>query len=107
MPKTIFCLPPEGHFFGHSFFHNFYCFSVKNKTVGKWENNGPCIGIGEDRTCGKGIQIQSRTCEDGTFDKCQRLDNVRNITCKDAGTALKPCPTTILPPGISNRLKRN
>lgn len=70
---------------------------MRNKTLGNWNNNGPCIGIGEDQTCGQGLQIQSRTCEDGTFDKCQPLDSVRNITCD-----LPPCPTTIIPADTGN-----
>ena len=56
-----------------------------------WQNEGPCNGIGNDPTCGEGIQLQTRHCDDGTKDKCTDEEKQRTISCEDAGTALPDC----------------
>ena len=71
--------------------------SVKNKTLGNWNNNGSCIGVGDDQTCGQGIQMQIRNCTDGTFDMCLPQDYFQNINCK-----LPPCTTTSVYPATGN-----
>ena len=56
------------------------------KVLGDWENEGTCNAFGGVPTCGDGIQVQSRTCVDGTVDKCKDEDTHRITTCKHAGT---------------------
>ena len=61
------------------------------KILGDWENEGTCNAFGGVPTCGDGIQVggiqeQSRTCVDGTVDKCKDEDTHRITTCKHAGT---------------------
>ena len=46
---------------------------VGKAQLGPWENVGNCIGIGDDPTCGPGKQNQTRTCIDGTEEKCLDL----------------------------------
>ena len=64
-----------------------YCLKV----LGDWKNEGPCDGKGDDPTCGKGSQVQTRDCTDGTVDKCMDDEKQRTITCEDAGTELPDC----------------
>ena len=59
--------------------------------MGEWTNEGSCNGDGDDPTCGAGTQLQSRTCTDGTIDKCTVVDTHRSVTCAVAGTALPVC----------------
>ena len=62
------------------------------KQLGNWTNDGPCVATGNDASCGPGNQRQTRTCEDGTVDKCTEIDVVeQTILCSDAGTALPEC----------------
>ena len=42
------------------------------------------------------MQIQKRSCEDGTIDKCEFMDSQRAISCADAGSALPACQIGIL-----------
>ena len=56
------------------------------KILGDWENIGPCSAFGGVATCGDGIQVQSRTCTDGTVDKCLDEDMHRITICRYAGT---------------------
>ena len=65
---------------------------VVEKQLSAWTNIGDCEGTGEDPTCGPGNQKQSRTCTDGTADKCTDADREKTISCIDAGTALPECP---------------
>lgn len=62
-----------------------------SKILGEWTNEGSCNGDGDDPTCGAGTQLQSRTCTDGTIDKCTVVDTHRSVTCAVAGTALPVC----------------
>ena len=60
------------------------------KKLGSWINDGDCVATaGGD--CGPGTQVQMRTCEDGTVDKCTPEDRTQTISCADAGTALPAC----------------
>ena len=61
------------------------------KVLGEWMNDGACMGTGADPTCGEGTQDQTRTCEDGTLDKCTAGDKMQKISCDVAGTALPDC----------------
>ena len=56
------------------------------KILRDWENEGTCNAFGGVPTCGDGIQVQSRTCVDGTVEKCKDEDTHRLTTCKHAGT---------------------
>merc|ERR550539_1874262 len=69
------------------------CTCVASKILGEWTNEGSCNGDGDDPTCGAGTQLQSRTCTDGTIDKCTVVDTHRSVTCAVAGTALPVCVT--------------
>jgi hypothetical protein len=69
------------------------CSCVASKILGEWTNEGSCNGDGDDPTCGAGTQLQSRTCTDGTIDKCTVEDTHRSVTCAVAGTALPVCVT--------------
>merc|ERR1719510_1058495 len=57
------------------------------KQFGDWTNDGTCEGTGEDKTCGAGLQKQTRTCTDGTTDPCTDAEKARTIAC-----ALPACP---------------
>ena len=40
------------------------------KIYGIWTDSGPCNATGSKPDCGPGTKSQSRSCEDGTIDKC-------------------------------------
>ena len=63
------------------------------KILGSWINNAACVSTTADAygQCGPGIQMQRRTCKDGTVDKCTDDDRTQNISCSDAGTSLPSC----------------
>ena len=69
---------------------------VGKAQLGPWENVGNCIGIGDDPTCGPGKQNQSRTCKDGTEDKCSDLVLKRTAPCHWADTILPNCKGKLL-----------
>ena len=60
------------------------------KLFGTWTNHGDCIGNNEPM-CGPGIQPQTRSCTDGTADKCTEEDKWRDVDCNIAGTQLLDC----------------
>ena len=64
---------------------------VPNKTLGKWKNSGSCKAVGDDPTCGPGIQHQTRDCVNGTQEKCTKEDTERQKDCFYAGTSLPEC----------------
>ena len=51
------------------------------KRFGNWTNNGTCDAIGEDKTCGPGIQTQTRRCTDGSLDKCLAIETEQTVSC--------------------------
>ena len=51
------------------------------KQLGSWIDDGPCVGIGDDTFCGPGNQKQTRTCIDGTIEKCTSYDTEQIISC--------------------------
>lgn len=55
---------------------------VVEKQLGSWANDGVCEGNGADISCGPGNQKQTRTCIDGTTDKCTSADIERTIWCR-------------------------
>ena len=57
-----------------------YKFTVTEKQVGDW-TVGKCEGTGENKFCGPGSQKQTRTCEDGTDDKCIKSDREQIVSC--------------------------
>ena len=69
---------------------------IAAKQLGNWVNAAACNAIGVNPTCGPGNQLQTRTCVDGTTDKCTANDRSRTISCSAAGTALPDCPTGIV-----------
>ena len=73
----------------------FIIYLSAEKLFGVWVNDGACQATGADPTCGPGIQIQNRTCIDGTTDKCTAKDISQTISCSSAGTALPDCPIGI------------
>ena len=57
------------------------------KDLGEWEDDGKCEAIERGKNCGKGFQLQTRICKDGTGDKCSAKDTKRQISCE-----LPKCP---------------
>jgi hypothetical protein len=53
------------------------------RVVGNWTNIGPCTATGEDSSCGIGVMLQKRSCEDGTRDKCSDVGVERLVSCSD------------------------
>ena len=51
------------------------------KVLGTWYNVGSCVAIGTDPYCGPGNQRQTRSCVDGTRDRCSNSDRYRYVTC--------------------------
>ena len=58
-------------------------------TGATWINDGGCIASAADNLCGPsaGTQKQTRTCIDGTNDRCQSIDREQTISCD-----LPDCP---------------
>ena len=75
----------------HDLTRNIHCStpiqSDCGKTVGEWVNLGTCIAVGLDKSCGPGIQRQTRYCQDGPNHKCSPAITDRSISCR-----LKECP---------------
>ena len=83
-----------------------------DKKLGGWVNEGTCEAdtntdssvdlrmsrqfTDTEKSCGPGTQRQTRTCTDGTTDKCTKADTEQIISCKEAGTPLPECPGKIL-----------
>ena len=61
------------------------------REITEWENIGSCQGIGEDKTCGDGIQHQTRNCKDGTTNKCLDIEVRRTLSCNETGNELPKC----------------
>jgi hypothetical protein len=61
------------------------------RVVGNWTNIGPCTATGEDSSCGIGVMLQKRSCEDGTRDKCSDVGVERLVSC----SSLPPCPKNL------------
>ena len=51
------------------------------KMLGSWASNGACHATGRVKSCGPGFQQQTRTCTDGTNDKCNEHETIQNTTC--------------------------
>ena len=51
-----------------------------SKELGNWVNEGQCAGL-KNKECGPGTQLQTRTCTDGTHDKCTPTDRARTRNC--------------------------
>ena len=51
------------------------------KKLGPWKDDGSCNVVGKDKNCGKGLQQQTRSCTDGTTDKCSEADKIRTNPC--------------------------
>ena len=68
--------------------------NLKNcvKKLGHWINDGVCQASNGIANCGPGLQKQTRSCVDGTADKCSANDTEQTISCEDAGSSLSPCP---------------
>ena len=50
------------------------------KLLGHWVNEAGCTGL-NNKDCGPGNQLQTRTCSDGTIDKCTPADRARTQNC--------------------------
>ena len=59
----------------------FFSLTAKGKQLGFWEDFGPCEGIGENNSCGKGKQKRRRKCIDGDNDKCSSADTEMTVSC--------------------------
>ena len=57
------------------------------KILGIWGDVGSCVAEGDDPMCGPGRQNQSRSCINGTVDKCTHSDRHQAIPCR-----LADCP---------------
>ena len=53
----------------------------ENKTIGNWTDDGACVAVGSDMTCGPGIQKKKRDCVDGNLEKCQESDFRDEVPC--------------------------
>ena len=51
------------------------------KQQGNWSSDGACMAIGNDLTCGVGLQRETRPCTNGTSDICTVDDNERKVEC--------------------------
>ena len=56
------------------------------KLLGHWVNEGGCTGL-NGKDCGPGNLLQTRTCSDGTINKCTPADRARTQNC-----SLPHCP---------------
>ena len=61
------------------------------KQFGDWVNTGECEPTGIYSDCGPGLQIQTRTCTDGTTAMCNDSDTKQMISCVDSDTTLPDC----------------
>ena len=69
-----------------------------SKRYGQWENVGECQAEDLNEKCGPGIQLQERTCQNGTGQEiCTINDTSQLISCKDAGSDLPDCPKVFSP----------
>ena len=60
------------------------------KTLGDWNDVGPCIADGDDPMCGPGKQNQTRICTHGTVLNCTDADRNQIVPC-----SLPDCPKTL------------
>ena len=75
-------------------FHYFMCILCYFKIItflvpmvfGPCTNAGLCKGMEGNPACGTGEKDQTRTCTDGTIEKCDADANKRTLTC-----ALQAC----------------
>ena len=49
--------------------------------VGDWSYNGTCVGTGDNKKCGPGHRIQTRSCTDGAISNCSSADIRRLLPC--------------------------
>ena len=49
-------------------------FIAVEKQLASWSNDGVCEATGDNNSCGPGNQKQTRTCIEGTTDKCTEAD---------------------------------
>ena len=63
------------------------------KIIGEWENVGSCFASDDDGygKCGKGEQVQKRSCQSGTSYDCTNVETVRIIPCGEPGTSYPDC----------------
>ena len=62
------------------------------KVFGDWINQGYCIALGSNPFCGPGLQLQKRTCQNGTgLQICTNEDLTRKVLCSKSGTSLPAC----------------
>ena len=53
------------------------------KVYGNWVTVGPCVTLGLETDCGPGVQVQQRTCKDGTGSQiCRKEDELDNKIMK-------------------------
>ena len=50
------------------------------KVLGPWGTEGGCTGL-NNKDCGPGNKLETRTCSDGTTDKCTPADSARTQNC--------------------------
>ena len=60
------------------------------KIYGIWTDSGPCNATGSKPDCGPGTKSQSRSCEDGTIDKCTESETSQVVVC-----SLPDCPKVL------------
>ena len=66
-------------------------FSLVPIQLGDWAKIGGCQGIGMNKSCGHSHLLQKRVCEDGTVEKCESHELVRNVSCDGTDDALPHC----------------
>ena len=54
-----------------------------SRIVGEWMITVTCETSGEGKSCGPGLHTLTRTCMDGTADKCTSVETTRTVSCKD------------------------
>ena len=79
------------HFEGKNQFLKRISNAAPKAQIGTWQNVGQCIGTGEDPSCGPGIQNQTRSCINGTEEKCSEFDLERIAPCHWADSTLPDC----------------
>ena len=50
--------------------------------MGRWSNKGRCKALDNVRSCGPGVQRQTRSCTNGTYEKCSLNDVERFLDCR-------------------------